>query len=181
MTYSFRTRLLLLLPFCAALPMSVGVARADITQEYNFTGTLSTAINGSKSVTGQFTIDFTTQDITAFDFTTPVGNLDSPVLESLATAPGETFLVIGPANGNSLVLWFDSSLSPFSGNSFDATLSNLSCLTGVGGCTFGGSGFSSGSATPVPEPGSAPLLLTCGALLYLIARKRMRHRPTVAD
>jgi hypothetical protein len=41
MTFTFRTRLLLLLPFCAALPMSVGVAKADITP-CDFTSQLNT-------------------------------------------------------------------------------------------------------------------------------------------
>ena len=52
-------------------------ARADSTMTYSFSGTLTNGVNGNSAVSGQFTLDTTNATITAFDFTTPIGDINS--------------------------------------------------------------------------------------------------------
>ena len=196
---SFRLLLLAFIPLCASL----GVARADIDQTFNFSGTLSQTINGSSSVKGQFTIDFTNDSVTAFDFNTPYGNMDgtsvagnnfsgwgAQILEFQPTNPGPTFTELAfkyyagssPLLNHPIMdLLFESPLSAFSGSSFypqgqegDSVLDCLQCST-IMSITF----FSSGSATPVlsavPEPRSALLLI--GVLLFTVCVIRRKAKP----
>src|SRR5262249_28117826 len=110
----------------AVMPlMSVGSAQAANLQTFNFNGTLATSFNGQTSVTGQFTIDFTTPQITAFHFDTPLATISAPtwtptLIEVAATNPNATFTVLslGTTPGDRLTLWFESPLSAFSGSSF---------------------------------------------------------------
>jgi hypothetical protein len=55
----------------AVLAGSTTASAADVTQPYNFTGTLTSGLAGDTSVTGSFTIDFTKQTIPTFDLTAP--------------------------------------------------------------------------------------------------------------
>jgi hypothetical protein len=64
----------MLLSFVACLTVPTNV-RADNTENYAFSGTLATPFNGSDSVTGQFTYDFTSGDVTGFNFTTPYSDV----------------------------------------------------------------------------------------------------------
>jgi hypothetical protein len=184
---SFQLLLLAAIPLCA----SIGVARADIQQSFNFSGVLATPINGGTSVTGQFTIDFTTDMITAFDFSAPFGTLSpastTGVSDFVAANPMATFtelFFIGPA-GNQIVLDFESPLSAFDGSSFytgpiEPTGGGLlAAEVACPSCTPVSSTFSSGSATlvpsAVPEPKSALLLI--GVLLFTVCAIRRKAKP----
>jgi len=78
--------------FCTSRPF----VRANATRRcwadsvtYDFTGTLATPFNGNGTVTGQFTIDFSTDAISAFDFTTPYSEVTaSNYLPILVSANG---------------------------------------------------------------------------------------------
>jgi hypothetical protein len=186
---SFRLLLLAFIPLCASL----GVARADIDQTFNFSGVLAQPVNGGTSITGQFTIDFTTASITAFDFTTPVGTI-SPGSDSITELqgmnPDATFTSLGfslSSNAIALGLLFESPLSAFSASSFytgqvavfdGVSVSAFVCLE----ATCSGvpvTSFSSGSVTPVraavPEPRSALLLI--GVLLFTACVIRRKATP----
>lgn len=190
---SFRLLLLAFIPLCA----SVGVARADIEQSFNFKGVLTQPVNGGTSVTGQFTIDFTSDTITAFNFSTPIGNL-SPGTSEITTEQGvspspiETFTVLEfLSNAQTLALFFEDPPSAFSASSFytdPVTISdgngesNYTCLDPIAcsGASDEKIGFSRDSrVTPVPsavpEPRSALLLV--GVLLFTICAIRWKAKP----
>ena len=192
MTYLCRTYLLPLLLFGAALPMSVRVAKADITQEYNFSGTLANTLNGSTSYSGQFTIDFTTSQITAFDFTASPSNTTSfgtitatdwsgGVGEFTTTSsPTKTFTGVYfqgliPSNGETMfVLLFGSPLSAFDPSTFTTGpkmtlqgppgISGVDWDSGFNAESIRGTNdaFSSGTVTPVTSAVPEP-----GSLLLL--------------
>ncbi len=153
--------------------ISANSARADVIQNYDFSGTLTNAINGSTSVTATFSLDFTTQAVTAFDFTTPVGTIGpsdffSDLLSLTATTPNADIVELaftdkGGAGSNLLWLVFETNLASFSTDTSIAlytglvselgvltTQSQLSCVNPFpsGDCsTYGGSRFVSGTAT----------------------------------
>lgn len=155
--------------------ISANGARADVILKYDFSGTLSNAIKGSTSVTATFNSDFTTQAITTFDFTTPVGTIGpshffSDLLSLTATTPNADIVELaftdkGGAGSNLLWLVFESNLASFSTDTSIAlytglvsklgvpiTQSQLSCVNPApsGDCsTYGGSLFMSGTATLV--------------------------------
>ena len=194
---SFR---LLLLAFIPA-GMSLGVARADIDQTFNFSGVLMQPIGGN--VTGQFTIDFTTGSVAAFDFSTPYGNMDgtslvgnnfsgwgAQIFEFQPTNPGPTFTELefrywegGSPDPNThpiMDLLFESPLSAFSGSSFYPQGQDGSSVLDCLACSNTPiTVFSSGSATPVlsavPEPRSALLLI--GVLLFTVCVIRRKAKP----
>jgi hypothetical protein len=58
-----QTRLLIQL---AAIALCAGTTHVDYKKSYDFSGTLTTAIDGSTSVTGAFRLDFRTSTISAF-------------------------------------------------------------------------------------------------------------------
>jgi hypothetical protein len=172
---------------------------------YDFSGTLSHGPGGdpgNTGVTGQFTIDFDTQSITAAHFLTPVTEIDAsqwtPVLQTYTPAysPATDFVklsfVAGPVA--SLTLLFQTTLASFDGSTFypHFILSTSSLATGSGlvcqesawtSCVgFFGAPFVSGAATPhtdsppptVPEPTSLALL--GGGLITVAASLRARRR-----
>jgi hypothetical protein len=70
----------------AALLMSVaasGASAATIT----FEGTLSSAILGGRSASGQFGFDFTTDVVTSYKFTAPGDSFDSTVFNLARAGP----------------------------------------------------------------------------------------------
>jgi hypothetical protein len=163
--------------------LGIGAARADVIDTYDFSGTLT----GGGSVTGQFTIDFTTAQITAFNFTTPQGTVDAatqiPHISTFtpALSPAVDFVDLGFVGGLSnptLNLLFEADLNP---SSFPGTFY-------TGGVDFSGGGtvsilgvgptgarFSAGSASlaTVPEPATLTLLgLGLAGLGFSRRRKR---------
>jgi hypothetical protein len=178
-------------------------AAAAIT--YDFSGTLAhgtSADPGNTSVTGQFTIDFDTQSVTAFHFLTPVIEIDAsqwtPVLRTYTPAhsPAANFVQVSFEAGpiSSLTLLFQTTLASFDGSTFypHFILSTSSQATGSGlvcqesawtSCVgFFGAPFVGGAATPhtdpppptVPEPTSLALL--GGGLIAVATRLRARSR-----
>ena len=158
---------------------------------YNFAGTLVNSYNGNAQVTGQFTLDTSTATISAFDFSTPVGEISSTgtsptwsagVFTINGTNPSTTFvnLVFLPGGGlnppDAFELIFQTSLSSFDVNTFYAGVvtytggnaqSNLTCING---CNGYGSTF--GPLTAAPEPPGI-LMITAGmAAIFRIARKK---------
>jgi hypothetical protein len=180
--------------FAAASLLFWGATAVRANQiTYNFSGTLSTALNGSTSVTGQFTLDFTNISIPAFSFTTPFDVVDPTHYTAVlsvytpAVSPNTDFVQLYiaddavPPPGDLLVLLFQTSLAPFDGSTLytgavemppgEENLSELFCTSGPSACSVAGVGgaseFANGSAQPVtatPEPGSI-VLVGFGALL----------------
>jgi hypothetical protein len=149
--------------------LGIGAARADVIDTYDFSGTLT----GGGSVTGQFTIDFTTAQITAFDFTTPLGTLDAATqipgifTYTPAVSPAVDFVQLSFGGGIShptLNLMFEADLSPssFPGTFYTGGVSisggdTISFLANSEGL---GTIFTAGSAAlaTVPEPATLALL-----------------------
>jgi len=69
----FRTLLAVSLLLMILVPAS---AWADSTT-YTFTGILTTSFGGSDTISGKFAIDFATDSITSFNFSTPFGVVDT--------------------------------------------------------------------------------------------------------
>jgi len=159
-------------------------ARADGSSNYAFTGTLSNSYNGSNAVTGTFTMDTTTGQITAFNFVTPLTDITSGsfnVVEGnfVGSAPGEDFTLLefsaGPDGTDSMVLWFPEALTSFNGGALwtgplppglfvdgmppiDAfSGSELYCYYGITSKNCNGSGSSSFASGNAVDPPSSPM------------------------
>ena len=169
---------------------------------YDFSGTLGHGPAGdptNTSVTGQFTIDFATQSITAFHFVTPVIDIDAsqwtPALQTFTPAfsPATDFVKVSFGAGpvSALTLLFQTTLASFDGSTFypHFILSTSSQAVGSGlvcqesaftSCVgFFGAPFVSGAATPHTDPPpavpeSTSLALLGGGLVTLAARLRGR-------
>lgn len=194
-----------LLPVLCLFSLFVsGAAWAD-TSTYDFTGTLSSSFAGGNAVSGQFAIDFSTDSISAFSFTTPFGTVDStnytPFAFDIAGFLGLDFKGPDPA-ADELVLWF-ATPTPFTTASLDTGIlpgivqisvplevsggSVANCLDSLppGTCTLGtgASGFVSGTATliPSPEPSALALLITglCVPMAMTSRRKRLQRRRAI--
>jgi hypothetical protein len=193
--------------FAALSLLCLGTAAVHANQiTYNFSGTLSSALNGSTAVTGQFTLDFTTISIAAFSFTTPFDVVDPTnyVAElsvlTPAVSPNTDFVQLYfaddavPPPGDVLILLFQTSFAFFDGSTLytgpveifpgGANISELDCSQSGGACGVlgvgGASEFASGSAQPAtttPEPGSI-VLLAIGALLCVFRSVRSRLSQT---
>jgi hypothetical protein len=159
-------------------------ARADSAMTYSFSGTLTNGINGNNTVSGQFTLDTTNAIITAFDFTTPIGDINSPswfasvFTFTPAFDPATDFVQLffahnGPGHFPFMDLVFETPLSTFSGSTFytgvvtlspvgpGATLQSAIQCFGSTECSDPDfhSTFVSGVATPLPTPEPSSLLL----------------------
>jgi hypothetical protein len=186
------TLVLVMLAMLGLMPRPA--AAAAIT--YDFSGTLQHGVNGNNTVTGQFTIDFATGSITAFDFSAPTGHIDPtdwhPILVTYtpATSPAANFVELAfVSHGQYLWLLFQTTLGSFDGSTFytglvqspsGSTNSQLFCLDAPTCNASLASAFASGAAAPapldpppatVPEPTSLALLV--GGLSTLIVRQRV--------
>jgi hypothetical protein len=177
-------------------------AAAAIT--YDFTGTFDhgpTSDPTNNTISGQFTIDFTSQTITAFDFHTPSGDVTptnwvSQIFQfTPAVNPADNFVLLSFFNGDgTLALVFRTTLGAFDGSTFytglvdidgGGTGSGFECRYEGPICTpYFGSFFVSGAAGPhtdpppptVPEPTTMTLVATGlvagGALRRRTSRRR---------
>lgn len=197
-------RAFFLMPIAMLAMLAVAPRPAAATAiTYDFSGTLRlNPVPGSTdtAVTGQFTIDFDSQTITAFDFQTPIGAVDAshytPHLYVYAPAysPADNFVRLyfedGPAN-DFLGLIFRTTLSAFDGSTFytlammptefTGTSSGFGCGPASGCPGFLATNFTSGAATPHPDPPPAvpeptSLALLGGGLATLVARRHGRGR-----
>jgi hypothetical protein len=159
-------------------------ARADGSSNFTFSGTLSNSYNGSNSVTGTFTMDTTTGQITAFNFVTPLTDITSAnfsVIEGnfVGSTPGEDFTLLeftaGPDGTDSMVLWFQDATGSFNGGALwtgalppglfangqppiDAFGgSELYCYYGLMTKNCNGSGASSFAGGSAVDPPSSPM------------------------
>ncbi len=186
----FRTLLAVALLLMILVPAS---AWADSTT-YNFTGTLTSSFGGSDTISGKFAIDFATDSITSFNFTTPFGVVDTTNYTAFLFDSGG-FLGLD-FNGPmipvyELILFFQTPI-PFD----SAPLYTLPFLPGpaasgvplemqggsVANCfsttmppgvctTAGGSTFASGMAVSTPEP-STLAFVSLGFLLFAFVRRK---------
>ena len=194
----FLTIPIVLLAMFAAEPRPA----AALAITYDFSATLAHGPSGdpgNTAVTGQFTIDFDTATITAFDFLMPGGGeVDAShgyvaelILYTPAVNPADNFVQLAINDydsGGTLWLLFRTTLAAFDGNTFytggvdvdgGGTGSGFNCRYDGCGAQFG-SPFVGGAATPaappppaVPEPAS--LTLVGGGLVTLITRLRGRR------
>jgi hypothetical protein len=168
-------------------------AAAAIT--YDFSGTLQHSVNGNDTVTGQFTIDFGASSITAFDFSTPTGQIDPTDWGSIlvaytpASSPAANFVELAFfSHGQYLWLLFQTTLGSFDGNTFytgkvqfpgGATGSELFCTDAPTCDASLASAFVNGAASPAAPPPTVPeptsLALLAGGLSTLIVRQRLRR------
>ncbi len=183
--------------------LSANTARAN-PLGFTFAGTLSNSINGSNTITGQFTLDTTVPDpntgaagsITTFNFLTPIGPLDSanssPSLFTLtpAVSPNLDFVVLlfdlnSQVCCRTLQLIFETDLSSFSGSTFYTGLVNNTSILQIQaelispGISLGPrvlTSFATGSAALVPTPEPSSLFLLGTGVLSLMARTWRRKR-----
>src|SRR5215475_5195458 len=104
----------------AAFLLCAGSAHATVVT-YDFTGTLSTPLNGGTGVSGSFTVDNVADTIINFSLTTPVGsatpsNTSATVAQFLGVQPNADFtdFSFNPINLTSspiIILLFESSLA----------------------------------------------------------------------
>jgi hypothetical protein len=147
---------------------AVGGARAATI---TFKGTLSDAILGGTSVSGQFGFDFTTDAVTSFKFTVPGGSFDSSVDNSVFVTPftssGTSYLDIRFFNStpssldlvvNPTITEFFTQSLPVDGHPTLIFSSNYFCSGSP--CFDKGSDFASGTVTTgvVPEPSTWALM-----------------------
>jgi hypothetical protein len=177
---------------------------AAVAITYDFSATLDhgpASDPGNTAVTGQFTIDFDTATITAYDFLMPGGgevNASHGYTSYLftytpAVNPADNFVQLAfqnYASGGTLWLLFRTTLAAFDGSTFytgvvdvdgGSTGSGFACRYDDGCGVQFGSPFVSGAAAPytappptVPEPTSVALL--GGGLVALAGRLRARRR-----
>lgn len=181
------------------------VARADLVENYDFSGTLANEIGGSTSLTGTFTVDFTTSSITQFFFASPTGTIDQTntlgglAVYTPAMAPNADFVQVvfeDKTTGGSesdLSLLFETNLASFENGtsalytgptvenfSGGATGSFVSCNPlGLNSCVPGESGFASGAASLAGSAIGAPepsSFALVGAALAALAVARRRRR-----
>jgi len=168
-------------------------AWADSTT-YNFTGTLTSSFGGSDTISGKFAIDFATDSITSFNFTTPFGVVDTTnytaFLYDIDGFLGLDFK--GPIIPvDELVLFFETPIPFDMAPLFTSTILPGAVAGGVplemsggavancfsttmppGVCTTaGGSTFASGMAVSTPEP-STLAFVSLGFLLFAFVRRK---------
>jgi len=184
----------------ASLVLAPPAARASVIT-YQFAGTLTNALNGNSSVTGQFTLDNSGAGaVTAFSFTEPGGVFDTsnamgfvtawtPATNPNANFVGLTFVESGRPS-NYLWLRFQTTLSSFDGSTFytgpiivpgGSTNSSMGCFDPIPSkaCSTWNyaSGFTSGAASPLAQPVPEPLSVTLMALglAGVVGRSRRRN------
>lgn len=167
------TRIGLAMVFAAALLFLPVATRADSTQTYNVTGTLASG----GTITGQITIDFTTDVIT-----TGPGGITADGESFFCPNSGETGCTLGASFPGTVA--FELALSStnylvidwnaFSSSNPPSTINldpGYSYCINCGGLT-GTDALVSGTAVSTPEPSDAALLLLGLGALGLMVRRR---------
>jgi PEP-CTERM motif-containing protein len=170
-----------------------GRAQADSIFTYNFSGDLA----AGGMVTGTFTLDTTDSALPAFDFTTPIGPINStnstPIVFALTPAqvPNTDFVQLAFVDASidaTLLLYFQTSLSGFTGSTplytagvesgflSPVSYSSLFCDTNCTEVSFftSGNAIQSGGAGPTAAPEPSSLLLLATGLLGLAPFLRRR-------
>jgi len=159
----------------------------DLVKTYDFSGTLAMSRGGDQSVSGVFTLDPLNGTIGNYSLSTPLGLFDNADSSAAvyqftpALDPNEDFVELSFVSNsmNILTLVFQTDLLAFSGASFYTGLVSIpngdfasALYNGISPALTPNASFTSGAATPVPEPSTwAMLIVGFGGIGFMMRRR----------